>query len=205
MRLAKGTEVAVSPLTAVVIVAFVVMSSPLLLGAVLAAAVLHEWGHWMALRRFGGRIARLTITPFGAEMTVEDTTRLSYGAEILVTLAGPAVNLLLALILGLLGSRWEGAYVFAGAQLVLGVFNLIPARPLDGGRILWLLTAWLTEPYTADRVAASVGVASAAALLLGGLVLLGQRGGSPFLLLGAVGLLVSAVREKGLVKFAQAR
>ena len=205
MRLDKKTEVIVSPLTPVVLTLFVALSSPVLLGALLAAALIHEWGHWVVLRHFGGHISRVTITPFGAEMTVADTTRLSYGAEILVTLAGPAVNLLLALCLGLAGGRWEGAYVFAGAQLVLGVFNLIPARPLDGARALWLLTAWLTEPFTADRVTAAVGGVFAAALLVGGLALMGRTGGSPFLLLGAVGLMMSAFREKGLVKFTPAR
>ncbi|MBQ2062519.1 MAG: hypothetical protein II458_07570 [Oscillospiraceae bacterium] len=134
-----------------------------------------------------------------------NAARLSYGAELMATLAGPAVNLLLAAVLGFAGSLWEGAYLFAGAQLVLGVFNLIPAGPLDGGRALWLLTAWLTEPFTADRVTAAVGVAAAGALLLGGLALMGQTGGSPFLLLGAVGLLLTALREKGLVKFSRAR
>ncbi len=205
MRWGKGPEVVVSPLAPVVMAAFVMLSSPVLLAALLAAAVLHEWGHWATLRHFGGRVTRLFISPFGAEMTVADTACLSYGAELLVTLAGPAVNLLLAVALAFVGRYWEMAYLFAGAQLVLGLFNLIPAGPLDGGRALWLVTAWLTEPFTADRVTASVGLAAAAALLLGGLALMGQSGGSPFLLMGAVGLLVSAVREKGLVKFPRAR
>ncbi len=59
-------------------------------------------------------------------------------------------------------------YLFAGAQLVLGAFNLLPALPLDGGRILWLALAWLTEPYTAQRVLSAVSLAVSLALLLGG-------------------------------------
>ena len=184
---------------------FVAMSSPVLLGALLGAASLHEWGHWAMLRRLGGGVKCLTISPFGAEMTISDDTRLSYGGEMLVTLAGPLVNILFALILGFLGAVWERAYVFAGAQLILGLFNLIPANPLDGGRLLWLITAWLTEPFTADRVASAVGVIVSSALLAGGLLLMQRTGGSPFLLLGAVGLLVSSMREMGLVKFAPAR
>ena len=196
-------KVTVSPLTPLILALFVALSTPVLLSALLLAAALHELGHLAALRHFGGRISHLTVSPFGAELTIADSARLSYGAEMIATLAGPAVNLLLAVGLGLLGSRWELAYVFAGAQLVLGLFNLIPARPLDGGRLLWLLTAWFTEPYTADRVTFAVTVICAAALLAGGTAVLLRTGRSPFLLLGAVGLLVRPAREKGLVKFSR--
>lgn len=195
----------VSPLTVPFLAAFAILSSPVLLGALLSAAALHELGHIAALRAFGGRISRFSVSPFGAEMTISDTKRLSYGAEMVVTLAGPAVNLILAVVLGMSGSRWDSAYVFAGAQLVLGLFNLIPARPLDGGRLLWLVTAWLTEPFTADRVASAVSIAFATVLFLCGAALFYRTGKSPFLLLGAIGLLASSLREMGLVKFSRTR
>ena len=197
-------RVTVSPLAGVVLALFVVLSSPVLLAALLGAAALHEAGHWAVLRCCGGRVRRLRITPFGAELEIADTTRLSYGAEMAVTLAGPAVNLVLAAALGALGGRWPAAYVFAGTQLVLGLFNLLPARPLDGGRFLWLLTARLTEPFTADRVCRAVGLAVCAALTALGAAVWGRRGGSPFLLVGALGLLAASLREKGLVKRAGA-
>ena len=99
----------------------------------------------------------------------------------------------------------ESFYVFAGAQLVLGLFNLIPARPLDGGRLLWLAVAWLTEPFTADRLTSVVDVISAVALFVCGAAVFYRTGKSPFLLLGAVGLLAASVREKGLVKSSRTR
>ena len=68
--------------------AFVWLASPLLLGAILSAAVCHELGHWLVLRRYGGRIQRLHITVFGAEMQVDDR-RISYGGELLTAAAGP--------------------------------------------------------------------------------------------------------------------
>ena len=70
-------------------------------------------------------------------------------------------------------------YLFAGAQLVLGAFNLLPALPLDGGRILWLALAWLTEPYTAQRVLSAVSLAVSLALLLGGGGLIWRLGRQP--------------------------
>ena len=163
------------------------------------ACALHELGHWLVLRRVGGRIQRLHITVFGAEMQVDDR-RISYGGELLTAAAGPVSNLLLAAAMGLLGRWWEPLYLFAGAQLVLGAFNLLPALPLDGGRILWLALAWLTEPYTAQRVLSAVSLAVSLALLLGGGWFIWRQGGSPFLLVGAVGLTGWNLREIKLAK-----
>ena len=61
-----------------------------LLAAVLAAAVLHESGHWLALRLMGARVASVEISVFGAEMRT--VGRLSYGGELLAVLAGPAAG-----------------------------------------------------------------------------------------------------------------
>ena len=90
-------------------------------------------------------------------------------------------------------------------SLSLGLFNLIPARPLDGGRILWLVIAWITEPFTADRVVFFTSVLFAAALLILGAAVLIRTGKSPFLLLAAFGVLAAVLREKGLVKRPPAR
>ncbi|MBQ1459693.1 MAG: site-2 protease family protein [Oscillospiraceae bacterium] len=196
----KGTAVTVSPALPVVLALFVLLSSPLLLAALVLAALCHEWGHYAVLRRFGVGVKHLRLSAFGAEMDVGNTSRMSYGAEMLTVLAGPAVNLALAVLLGGLGYWWETAYVFAGANLVLGVFNLLPAPPLDGGRLLWLATAWLTEPFTADRITSAVGLMISGALAAAGILLTCRTGGSPFLLLGAVGLLITNLRQKGLVK-----
>ena len=143
--MALAERLRISPGVPLLLAAFVWLASPLLLGAILSAAVCHELGHWLVLRRVGGRIQRLHITVFGAEMQVDDR-RISYGGELLAAAAGPMSNLLLAAALGLLGRWWEPMYLFAGAQLVLGAFNLLPALPLDGGRSLGLALAWLTEP-----------------------------------------------------------
>mgnify|MGYP001037582139 CR=1 FL=1 len=121
---------------------------------------------------------------------------LSYGGELLAAAAGPAVNLILALLLGYGGRLWSPLYLFAGAQLVLGVFNLLPVLPLDGGSLLWNLAAWLTEPYTADRVAGVVGFGVAALLTLAAGAAL-MLGGSPFLLLAAAGLLWHSIAAIG--------
>lgn len=160
--------------------------TPILLTALLPAALLHELAHYAVLRLCGVRAARFTLTGLGASLYVPELHRLSYGAELLSAAAGPLMNLLLWVLLSLTGR--EALTLFAGAQMVLGVLNLLPVRPMDGGRILWLATAYLTEPYTADRVAAAVGLAVSSALLALCLWLVLTTGSGLFLLLGALWL-----------------
>lgn len=160
--------------------------TPILLAALLPAALLHELAHYAVLHLCGVRTALFTLTGLGASLYVPELHRLSYGAELLSAAAGPLMNLLLWVLLSLTGR--EELTLFAGAQMVLGVLNLLPVRPMDGGRILWLATAYLTEPYTADRVAAAVGLAASSALLALCLWLVLTTGSGLFLLLGALWL-----------------
>jgi len=197
--MALAERLRISPGVPLLLAAFVWLASPLLLGAILSAAVCHELGHWLVLRRVGGRIQRLHITVFGAEMQVDDR-RISYGGELLTAAAGRVISLRLAAARGLLGRGWVPLSLFAGGQRGLGACNLLPALPLDGGRILWLALAWLTEPYTAQRVLSAVSLAVSLALLLGGGWFIWRLGGSPFLLVGAVGLTGWNLREIKLAK-----
>ncbi len=130
----------------------------ILLPAALAAA-LHELGHLLALRALGARPAGLRLTALGAELRLE--RELAYAPELLAALAGPVMSLLAAW-----GAARLGAYLFAGLSLALGLFNLLPIAPLDGGRALACLLALLLPPESARRAAQSVSIA-AAGLLLG--------------------------------------
>lgn len=155
------------------------------LPAVLLAALCHELGHLLALWLAGAKVECLRLTAFGAEIRA-DTRRLSYPREIVCTLAGPAVNLVLALFL----ARTAGWYVPAGSSLLLGCFNLLPVPALDGGRALHLLVSWLWEPITADRICRRVGLCCAVLLTLTALVLTVRYHAGLFLLIGAAGTLV---------------
>ena len=128
--------------------------TPVLLAALLPAALLHELAHYAVLRLCGVRTARFTLTGLGASLYVPELHRLSYGAELLSAAAGPLMNLLLWVLLSLTGR--EELTLFAGAQMVLGVLNLLPVRPMDGGRILWLATAYLTELTPIARLSTAV-------------------------------------------------
>ena len=190
-------KIIVSPTVPLLLALFVLLSSPLLLGALLLAALTHELGHCAMLRWLRARVTAVRITAMGAEMRIEG--RLSYGGEVLAAAAGPAVNLLLAPLLAYGGRLWEMLYLFAGTQLVLGLFNLLPILPLDGGSMLWNLLAWITEPYTADRVMTAVGFGTAAVLTLAA-VWAAWQGGGFFFLLAALGLLWQPLGQIGVAK-----
>lgn len=157
-----------------------------LLATVLLAAVIHELGHCLVLRRLGARVTGLRIGVFGAVLET-DGRALSYGGELLAVLAGPVANLLCALALVALGgSRWA---VPIGAHLALCAFNLLPVRPLDGGKALYLLTAWAAGPETAEWTARWIGATAALMLAAGLCCLMWRTGGSLWLLPPAMGLL----------------
>ena len=149
------------------------------LATVLGAAAVHEWGHWVVLRLLGAEVTGFRLSALGAVLET-DSGRLSYGRELAAVLAGPAGNLLAALALTAAArGRWPAA---VGANLVLCAFNLLPIRPLDGGRALYLLTSWLAGPAAGETAARWAGTVTAAVLaaLIGGVIW--KTGGSLWLL-----------------------
>ena len=160
-----------------------------LLLTVLAAAGLHECGHYAVLRLLGTRVVSMRVGVFGAEMKASGA--LSYAGELAAVLAGPAANLLWGVALASLGKTWFEA---AGAHLVLCAFNLLPVRPLDGGRALELAVSWAAGPSAGDRTARWVGVAVSLAMA-GGLTWLAWRSGSLWLLPAAAGSAKIAISE----------
>ncbi len=160
------------------------------LPAVGLAAACHELGHFAALALAGVRVERVRLTAFGAEI-LADTRFTPYSRDILCTLAGPLVNLVLALVLAQCG-----AYLAAGANLLLGCFNLLPVPALDGGRAFYLLFSWAFGPPAADRAGKWVGLLTASALVLVAAVLTVRHQAGLFLILGAFGTLLPQLRER---------
>lgn len=135
-----------------------------ILAAALPAVLIHEAGHWFALRLAGARVTRLRLEPGGLVMDYAGT--ISAAAEALCALAGPFAGLLWAGFAAGLG----GTYLLrsAGASLCLTGFNLLPLQPLDGGRALAALAGVRAAAITGRVCCLLLLLLSAAAgLLLG--------------------------------------
>lgn len=169
--------------------------------------VLHEFGHAMTAKRFGIRTRDITLLPIGGvarlERMPEDPKQ-----ELAIALAGPAVNILLAAlffaVLAMLGQlvpahevALSGNYVLwnlVKINLILAAFNLIPAFPMDGGRVLRALLAIRMNYVRATNIAANIGQAIAFVFGIAGLF------GNPILILVAVFVWMGAAQEAGMVR-----
>lgn len=134
--------------------------------------VLHELGHSFTAMHFGIGVRRILLMPIGG-MAEFDAIPREPGRELLITLAGPAVNFVIAAILWLFvglpeGWRPFGFYDFPDNfvgltqfllhwNLLMGCFNLLPIFPMDGGRILRALLASRLPYLQATRTAATIG------------------------------------------------
>ena len=161
------------------------------------AAVLHELGHLLALYLLGGRVNRFCFRLSGGELQY-DGKHLSYGREILLALAGPGINFLCAWLCGWLAAfgHRELLYQFSGCHLVLAFFNLLPALPLDGGRVLQNLLE-LRYPMEGELLALRVSLCLGAVLALIGLAILLQ-GGNPTLFSAGGVILLRSLGKKPL-------
>ena len=169
----------------------------ILMVAVFGSVVLHELGHALVARAKGLPIADISLYPFGGMARMLDAPRTT-GVEIGVAAAGPLVSL--ALGLGFWGlsalSSSSELWLMAEVNLVLGIFNLLPALPMDGGRILRALLARKLGFFKATRIAARLARWLALAMAVAGLFWSG------WLLVIAAFVLVTSLAEEGM---AQAR
>lgn len=145
--------------------------SVLFMLCVFSCVLLHEMGHALAGKKFGYATKRITLLPIGGVASMDDIPT-NPRHELLVTIAGPAVNLILALLFSpvfLTEKKFSFDYLHLNSgrdflanlflvNITLLIFNLIPAFPMDGGRILRsVLTLQLKNRVKATGIASGVG------------------------------------------------
>jgi Zn-dependent protease len=179
------THPGASPLTALFLILWIL--------TVFGCVVLHELGHALMARRFGIATRDITLYPIGGIARLEGMGQ-KPTQELAIALAGPAVNLAIALLLspvaliglfalpslGLNFSLSMGAGMLAiqfltlvwASNVGLLLFNLIPCFPMDGGRVLRALLSLGMGRLRATEIAAGVGVVLAGLIGVGGLLTL---------------------------------
>lgn len=175
--------------------------------------VLHELGHSRMARRFGIQTRSITLLPIGGVASLERMPE-KPNEELAVALAGPAVNVLIALLLLLVvplgayqaftAEQWEQFFATPSldaflvyllmANILLVVFNLIPAFPMDGGRVLRALLGFSFNRAKATDIAARLGQAVSFIFLILGLFF------NPFLVIIAIFVFFGAYTENKMVQ-----
>ncbi len=171
--------------------------------ALFACVIAHEYGHALMARRYGIHTPDITLLPIGGMARLERMPE-KPAQEVAVALAGPAVSIaiwaILSLFLGFqntlaglenIADPSQGFLArLAALNLFLAIFNLLPAFPMDGGRVLRALLATSTDRVTATRLAATAG--QIMAFLFG---FLGLMSGNVLLLLIALFIFMAAAAE----------
>jgi len=190
-------------------------------GAVLVCCLflcvaLHELGHSLVAQRLGVSVREILLLPIGgiARLGREPKTALH---ELLIAVAGPAVNVLIAVVLTAFSVIWFGpAWLLSGefahslidspsfttllvsvllGNVVLAVFNMIPALPMDGGRVFRALLTFPLGKYRATMVAAFVGQ-----MLAGGAAAFGVLKGHLILALIGAFVFMGAAQERAMAR-----
>ena len=167
--------------------------------------VLHEFGHAFAAKAFGINTPDITLLPIGGVARLERMPEEPV-QELIIAVAGPLVNVVIALGLFVVGgaqgllnrSTVEGGGLIAQLltiNIILVLFNLLPAFPMDGGRVLRALLATRMSYARATQVAATVG--QGFAFIFG---FLGLFGPNPFLLFIALFVYIGASQEAALAQ-----
>lgn len=174
--------------------------------------LLHELGHSLTARKYGIETRKITLLPIGGVASLERIPE-DPRQELWVALAGPAVNVVIALVL--LPFVWKGGLFIdapmasvATAQgfinslfrvnVALVVFNAIPAFPMDGGRILRALLALRMGRMRATQIAANLGQ-----FLALGFVFFGLTSGNPMLILIGIFVYFGARSENVMVQHSE--
>lgn len=186
-----------------------IMWSIIFVLSIFVTVLLHELGHAIAAKRYNIKTKDITLLPIGGLARLESLPE-KPKEELVVAIAGPAVNMALALITGIfitipgaedltmqLSNGINSSNFFLNFFIVnlwLALFNLIPAFPMDGGRMLRAILSMKFERHVATNIAARIGQVFAIAFIFLGVFI------NPFLVFIGLFIFLAAKAESEYVQ-----
>lgn len=165
---------------------------------IFSSLLIHEIAHTIVALILGIKVEEIELLPFGGQARIEDFTGLEPAKEIYMALAGPLISLSLAAFFYFLEQDQvnQAMALFIKTNATLGLFNLLPALPLDGGRILRGVLSPLLGYRKSTRIAAWLGQGLALAVMACGFYLAySDLTGANLVIIGAI--LFWAARQEG--------
>ncbi|MDF2669224.1 MAG: protease [Paenibacillus sp.] len=190
-----GIRFRLHPLFTIMMLLSIVTGYFLELLTLFAIVLIHELGHVTAARSLGWTITKVELLPFGGVAETDQLGSSSVREDIIVALAGPLQNawmIGLAYVMGMSGI-WgaEWSQTFIQANLMIGLFNLLPILPLDGGKVMQALFSLFLPYYRAIQSSAWISIVLSLGLLAASLWNIQAEGAQVNLLIVAIFLLVS--------------
>lgn len=155
-----------------------------------AAVAVHEAGHLCAIYALGGCVTAVKFNICGVCLEY-DTSGITYSKELMCAISGPIAGMAAALAAVQFGNS-----VFVGVSLAFSVFNLLPVRPLDGGRAVFCIAANFLDLQAAERLCGTVDIVTAAAVMAAGSYAACASGGNITLLFMGVILVICYCKER---------
>ncbi|AIQ76152.1 MULTISPECIES: M50 family metallopeptidase [Paenibacillus] len=176
-----GIELSLHPLFVIIMLFSVITGQFLELLTLFTIVFIHEMGHVVAALLAGVTVKSVQLLPFGGVAVIEDHGRLTASREIGIALAGPLQNgIMIVIALGLQQAGYgnqEFLTYFIHANAMIGLFNLVPVLPLDGGKVLQATISLVLPYYYTLLWTGRVSVAASVLVIIYAVLPLGAGGG----------------------------
>lgn len=142
----------------------------------LLCCVLHEAGHIICLLILGEKPKKIELSFYGIKLERIPMSSQSTAGDLAVYISGPAMNFMFSAAMFLLSEFFESLRIAAVISLCVGVFNLIPCKPLDGGNIVYTVLCRNTKQETADKICLVITVVTVIPMIVTGLFFMKNNG-----------------------------
>ncbi len=193
-----GIDIYINKILMGMVVVAIILGNGQKVATIFLVIFIHELAHVVTARMFGLEVVDIELYPFGGTIRIGTLLELNPTHEIIISLAGPLINIIISLIYIAIESRSTTTSYdyFISTNLFLACFNILPALPLDGGRAMRAILAKEVGLKRATHIMTSGGIVLAMFLIASGIygILNGIFNMTIFFI--AAFLIYSAIREK---------